>query len=161
MCGTRIRTPSACVSYAPTGYHAARSRAAYSCMSLAVRLERRQFQLGHRRASIPSAEKGLAPEAAFLLLPRGSWSIEDDWHVAGQAGTGSKTISVATPTFVPGHRRLLVSAASAGASPGTALNRHSLYRVPMLWRCRSACCRRCWARRLAPSSSSSNCAARA
>jgi alkylation response protein AidB-like acyl-CoA dehydrogenase len=83
-------------------------------------------------ASIPSPEKGLPPEAAFLLLPRESWSIEDDWHVAGQAGTGSKTICVATPTFVPGHRRLLVSAASAGASPGTALNRHSLYRVPML-----------------------------
>ena len=113
-------------------------------------------------ASIPPAEKSLPPEAAFLLLPRESWSIEDDWHVAGQAGTGSKTICATAPTFVPEHRKLLVSAASAGASPGTALNRHEASTACRCYRrCRCACCRRCWAQRMARSSNSSNCAARA
>lgn len=122
----------ACVSYAPTG--------TTQRVAGGVLVEGRwQFVSNADNsdwaivgASIPGADRGLAPESAFLLLPRESWIIEDDWHVAGQAGTGSKTILVSTPTFVPEHRKLQVAAASAGTSPGTAINRHGLYRVPML-----------------------------
>ena len=54
-------------------------------------------------AQFPSADKNAPAEPGFLLVPRSEWLIEDNWHVAGQAGTGSKTISIETPTFVPGH----------------------------------------------------------
>ena len=56
-------------------------------------------------ALFPAADKAAPPEPGFLLVPRSEWTIEDNWHVAGQSGTGSKTISIEKPTFVPGHRK--------------------------------------------------------
>lgn len=80
----------------------------------------------------PAEEKGAAPKAGFLLVPRSEWAIEDNWHVAGQAGTGSKTVLIESPTFVPGHRKLTFAEASSGASPGTAVNANPIYRIPFL-----------------------------
>jgi alkylation response protein AidB-like acyl-CoA dehydrogenase len=80
----------------------------------------------------PPAEKGAPPSAGFLLAPRSEWSIEDNWHVAGQAGTGSKTVVIDNPTFVPGHRKLSFAEASSNAPPGSAVNTNPIYRIPFL-----------------------------
>ena len=80
----------------------------------------------------PPEEKGAPPTAGFLLAPRSDWSIEDNWHVAGQAGTGSKAIVIDTPTFVPGHRKLTFAQASSNSPPGTQVNANPIYRIPFL-----------------------------
>jgi resorcinol 4-hydroxylase (FADH2) len=80
----------------------------------------------------PPEEKGQAPSAGFLLVPRRDWTIEDDWFMAGQAGTGSKTVVIAQPVFVPAHRRLLFSEASSNAPPGASVNTNPIYRIPFL-----------------------------
>ena len=80
----------------------------------------------------PPEEKGAAPSAGFLLAPRSEWRIEDNWHVAGQAGTGSKTVVIDTPVFVPGHRKLSFAEASSNAPPGSTVNKNPIYRIPFL-----------------------------
>jgi resorcinol 4-hydroxylase (FADH2) len=80
----------------------------------------------------PPEEKGRPPSAGFLLAPRSDWSIEDNWFVAGQAGTGSKSVVIEKATFVPAHRRLTFAEASSNAPPGTAVNRNPIYRIPFL-----------------------------
>jgi alkylation response protein AidB-like acyl-CoA dehydrogenase len=83
-------------------------------------------------AQFPSADKNAPAEPGFLLVPRSEWLIEDNWHVAGQAGTGSKTISIETPIFVPGHRKLTIAQAASGAPPGSSVNANRIYRIPFL-----------------------------
>lgn len=80
----------------------------------------------------PPEEKGRPPSAGFLLAPRSDWTIEDNWHVAGQAGTGSKTVVIEQPTFIPEHRRLTFAEASSNAPPGTQVNKNPIYRIPFL-----------------------------
>jgi resorcinol 4-hydroxylase (FADH2) len=80
----------------------------------------------------PPEEKGRPPSAGFLLAPRSDWSIEDNWFVAGQAGTGSKSVVIEKATFVPAHRRLTFAEASSNAPPGTAVNTNPIYRIPFL-----------------------------
>ncbi|WP_437901163.1 acyl-CoA dehydrogenase family protein [Sorangium sp. So ce124] len=77
-------------------------------------------------------EDDATPNAGFLLVPRSDWSIEDDWHVAGQAGTGSKTVVLDKPTFVPGHRKLTFAEAASGAPPGAAVNPNRIYSISFL-----------------------------
>lgn len=48
-------------------------------------------------------EEGTLIERLTLLVPRSDYSIEDDWHVFGLAGTGSKSLLV-DDAFVPDHR---------------------------------------------------------
>ena len=83
-------------------------------------------------AQFPSADKNTPAEPGFLLVPRSEWLIEDNWHVAGQAGTGSKTIFIETPIFVPGHRKLTIAQAASGAPPGSSVNANRIYRIPFL-----------------------------
>jgi alkylation response protein AidB-like acyl-CoA dehydrogenase len=80
----------------------------------------------------PPEEKGAAPTAGFLLAPRSDWSIEDNWYVAGQAGTGSKAVVIDKPTFIPGHRKLTFAEASSNGPPGTRINANPIYRIPFL-----------------------------
>ncbi|MFD3928352.1 acyl-CoA dehydrogenase family protein [Streptomyces sp. NPDC058614] len=47
-----------------------------------------------------------------LMVPRADVSIDDDWHVSGLKGTGSKTIVIDEPVFVPRHREM-----KAGGAP--------------------------------------------
>lgn len=50
---------------------------------------------------------GYLPEIegmAWFMVPREQWSIEDDWFTSGLRGTGSKTIVIDQPVFVPSHR---------------------------------------------------------
>jgi len=80
----------------------------------------------------PPETEGAPPKAGFLLAPRSQWEIEDDWHVAGQAGTGSKTIVIDKPLFIPGHRKLTFLEASSNNPPGAAVNKNPIYRIPFL-----------------------------
>lgn len=80
----------------------------------------------------PPEEKGAAPSAGFLLVPRSDWRIVDNWHVVGQAGTGSKTVAIDNVTFVPGHRKLTFAEASSNQPPGVAVNHNPIYRIPFL-----------------------------
>lgn len=69
------------------------------------------------------------PEPAFVLVPRADWEIEDNWHVLGLAGTGSKNVVVAD-AFAPRHRVLTVQEALTSAPPGIAVNDAAIYRIP-------------------------------
>ncbi|HEY0941456.1 MAG TPA: acyl-CoA dehydrogenase family protein [Steroidobacter sp.] len=79
---------------------------------------------------VPPRATGEAPKHAILLLPKEQARIEDTWHVAGLAGTGSKTIVIAEETFVPEHRMLPRSDMLEGCAPGAQVNTHPLYRTP-------------------------------
>lgn len=79
----------------------------------------------------PPSEPGGRPGAGFVLLPRSDYTIEDNWHTVGLAGTGSKNIRI-EDAFVPMHRVLPFAQLSSGTAPGAAAHRNSLYRIPFL-----------------------------
>jgi 3-hydroxy-9,10-secoandrosta-1,3,5(10)-triene-9,17-dione monooxygenase len=60
-------------------------------------------------------------------VPRSDWEIEDNWHVAGLVGTGSKDI-VVQGAFVPEHRTHRFVDGFTGKNPGT--HDGPLYRLP-------------------------------
>jgi alkylation response protein AidB-like acyl-CoA dehydrogenase len=82
-------------------------------------------------AILPSGADGQSGTAAFLLVPASDYSIEDTWHVAGLAGTGSKTL-VATDVFVPAHRVLTFKETTSGQTPGSRHHDNPTFAVPML-----------------------------
>jgi 3-hydroxy-9,10-secoandrosta-1,3,5(10)-triene-9,17-dione monooxygenase len=66
---------------------------------------------------------------SFLLMPD-QYRIEDNWHVAGLRGTGSKDILV-EETFVPEYRtQSHLDYAMNAPLPGQALNKGPLFRLP-------------------------------
>lgn len=122
----------ACVSYAPT-VTAEKADGGYAISGrwqFASNIDNSQWAvLG---VKFPAEDPASPAQAGFLLVPRAEWSIEDNWYVAGQAGTGSKTVLIEKPTFVPGHRKLTFAEASSGAPPGAGVNPNPLYRIPFL-----------------------------
>jgi 3-hydroxy-9,10-secoandrosta-1,3,5(10)-triene-9,17-dione monooxygenase len=79
-----------------------------------------------------SREVGGKPVRDFrsFLLRRDQYQIDDNWHVAGLQGTGSKDIVVAE-AFVPEHRsQSHFDYAMNLALPGQKLNDGPLYRLP-------------------------------
>ena len=80
---------------------------------------------------IPPETDGDRPRAAYYLVPRADFRIDDTWHVIGLAGTGSKDI-VIEDAFVPEHRLLIVEDANEGRAPGAEVNTGPLYRMPRL-----------------------------
>ncbi|MDE1931163.1 MAG: acyl-CoA dehydrogenase [Alphaproteobacteria bacterium] len=74
-------------------------------------------------------ENGAAAEPRVFVVPRGDYTIIDNWHAAGLAGTGSKDVAI-TDAFVPDHRSVTVGAIAGGPSPGSAINPGALYRLP-------------------------------
>jgi len=65
-----------------------------------------------------------------FLLRRDQYQIDDNWHVAGLQGTGSKDIVVAE-AFVPEHRsQSHIDYATNLSLPGQKLNDGPLYRLP-------------------------------
>ncbi|MAG31874.1 MAG: flavin-dependent monooxygenase [Deltaproteobacteria bacterium] len=79
-------------------------------------------------AVVPSEEP--VPDLRLFLVPQNEYRIDDNWHVSGLAGTGSKDI-VIDGTVVPEYRSLSLVQAMAGYSPGRELYADSpLYRVP-------------------------------
>lgn len=78
---------------------------------------------------VPPESEGQPPEMLTFLLPRGDYRIDDNWHVAGLKGTGSKDIVVEN-AFVPAHRTHRLIDGFKRKSPGNAVNGAPLYRLP-------------------------------
>jgi alkylation response protein AidB-like acyl-CoA dehydrogenase len=74
---------------------------------------------------------GPVPQMAYLLVPRGDFTVIDDWHVVGLRGTGSKS-AVVDGAFVPAHRALNLADAAGGTAPGGKVHPSPLYRTPMM-----------------------------
>jgi 3-hydroxy-9,10-secoandrosta-1,3,5(10)-triene-9,17-dione monooxygenase len=72
---------------------------------------------------------GAPPDARTFLLPRADYAIEDNWHVMGLCGTGSKDI-VVEGAFVPEYRTHSYLDAFYLKNPGMAVNDALLYRLP-------------------------------
>ncbi|MFZ0837199.1 MAG: acyl-CoA dehydrogenase family protein [Xanthobacteraceae bacterium] len=63
--------------------------------------------------------QGGPPTLAWCLVPVGAVTIDhDSWNVSGLQGTGSKTVKISDPLFVPKHRVLPISAIFSGKVPG-------------------------------------------
>jgi len=81
--------------------------------------------LGGRVPTIP----GEPPDQRAFLVPRADYRIEDDWHVIGLKGTGSKEI-VVERAFVPEYRTHKFSEAFLMQEPGRKEFGSSAYRYP-------------------------------
>lgn len=79
----------------------------------------------------PPDEDGGRPMPGFTLVPKSDFEIDDNWHVMGLTGTGSKTI-VCKDVFVPAHRRVTFAELVSGNSPGYQALQSNLYRYPIL-----------------------------
>jgi alkylation response protein AidB-like acyl-CoA dehydrogenase len=122
----------ACVSYAPTGTTEVVDSGflIHGKWQFVSNVDNSQWIIVG--ALFPAADQGSPPSPGFLLVPKAEYTVEDTWHVAGQAGTGSKTVVISKPTFVPQHRRLMIADVAGGTSPGSATYANRIYRVPML-----------------------------
>jgi 3-hydroxy-9,10-secoandrosta-1,3,5(10)-triene-9,17-dione monooxygenase len=78
---------------------------------------------------VPAAAPGQPPDARTFLLPRSDYRIDDNWHVVGLCGTGSKDLIV-EDAFVPVHRTHSYRDAFELDNPGAAVNDGPLYRLP-------------------------------
>jgi 3-hydroxy-9,10-secoandrosta-1,3,5(10)-triene-9,17-dione monooxygenase len=78
---------------------------------------------------VPPEAEGKPPEMRTFLLPRSDYRIDDNWHVAGLKGTGSKDIVVEN-AFVPEHRTHKLIDGFKRQSPGNAVNEAPLYKLP-------------------------------
>jgi 3-hydroxy-9,10-secoandrosta-1,3,5(10)-triene-9,17-dione monooxygenase len=76
----------------------------------------------------PAGEPG-PPEMRTFLVPRKDWRIEDNWHVMGLKGTGSKDV-VIDGCFVPEHRTHRLIDGYKRTSPGNAHNPAPLFKLP-------------------------------
>ena len=65
----------------------------------------------------------------FALFPKADYDVEDNWHVVGLVGTGSKNVIV-KDLFIPAHRVLTLEAALSGDPPGARINPGDLYKIP-------------------------------
>ena len=77
----------------------------------------------------PAAAPGAPPDPRVFLVPRRDYRIDDNWHVMGLCGTGSKDI-VVDGAFVPEYRTHSYRDAFALNHPGAAVNDAALYRLP-------------------------------
>ncbi len=76
-------------------------------------------------------ESGEGPGApSFAVFPRSDFEIDDNWHAAGLAATGSKNVIV-RDAFVPAHRTLAIASVLTGEAPG-ARGAGPLYRQPFV-----------------------------
>jgi alkylation response protein AidB-like acyl-CoA dehydrogenase len=78
---------------------------------------------------IPPAAEGKPPMPAWALVPRADARIDDTWYAMGMCGTGSKTVAIDQPVFVPAHRVLPVPVINSGDAPGAKVNANPLYRL--------------------------------
>src|SRR5262245_2789064 len=63
--------------------------------------------------------KGSPPTVAWCLVPVSEVVVDhDSWNVSGLEGTGSKTVAIPDPVFVPKHRMLPIGAVFSGKVPG-------------------------------------------
>ena len=79
--------------------------------------------------NVPDAEGDKIAERGYVIVPREQLGVDDDWHVVGLTGTGSKTV-LADDLFVPGHRYLSIEDSLSGNPPGAAVNPGPSFRIP-------------------------------
>jgi 3-hydroxy-9,10-secoandrosta-1,3,5(10)-triene-9,17-dione monooxygenase len=77
----------------------------------------------------PTDAGAKAPDMRTFLLPRSDYRIEDNWHVLGLQGTGSKDI-VVEGAFVPEHRTHRLIDGYLRKSAGNEINPAPLFRLP-------------------------------
>lgn len=82
--------------------------------------------------SVTVAPGGDAQETGkgFILAPASDVEIEDNWHVSGLSGTGSKNIGC-QDLFVPAHRFLRLEDTMTGHPPGAEVNTGDIYKIPL------------------------------
>ena len=78
---------------------------------------------------VPPVTAGEPPDARTFLVPRQDYAIEDNWHVMGLCGTGSKDL-VVKDAFVPEYRTHSYRDAFYLMNPGAVVNEAPLYRLP-------------------------------
>jgi 3-hydroxy-9,10-secoandrosta-1,3,5(10)-triene-9,17-dione monooxygenase len=78
-----------------------------------------------------AAAEGDAARSCFALLKLSQCRIDDVWHAVGLAGSGSNDV-IAESVLVPEHRLLDIAQTQGGPTPGSAVNDHYLYRLPLL-----------------------------
>jgi len=74
------------------------------------------------------ATGGDASEARFFLVPRQGYTIVDNWHAMGLAGTGSKEV-VVDGAIVAEALSLAAAAGKGDGHPGSAVNKGPLYKL--------------------------------
>lgn len=79
----------------------------------------------------PPVTEGGPKQPGFVLIPKSDYTVLDNWHVVGLAGTGSKTI-ICKDVFVPAHRKVTFAEMASGNSPGYQALQSRLYRYPIL-----------------------------
>ncbi len=78
-------------------------------------------------ALMPNA-KG-PPEVMWCLVPITDMVVDQDtWFTSGLQGTGSKTVRIDKPVFVPDHRMVRFADIVAGTTPGAALDDNNMSR---------------------------------
>jgi 3-hydroxy-9,10-secoandrosta-1,3,5(10)-triene-9,17-dione monooxygenase len=73
----------------------------------------------------------IPPKTYFALFDLAQCRIEDTWHAVGLAGSGSNDIVVEN-MLLPHHRMIDTQDVKGGPTPGSAVNDHYLYRLPLL-----------------------------
>ena len=79
----------------------------------------------------PPEDDSGRPVPGFTMVPKPDFSVNDDWHVMGLTGTGSKTV-VCKDVFIPAHRRVTFAELVSGNSPGYQALQNNIYRYPIL-----------------------------
>jgi resorcinol 4-hydroxylase (FADH2) len=79
---------------------------------------------------VPSADGDGPGEKGYALAPTADFSMDDNWHVVGLAGTGSKNV-YCEDLFIPAHRFLPLDDTIGGNPPGAAVNQAPLYSLPL------------------------------
>ncbi len=80
----------------------------------------------------PDEATGMPRGPGFVIVPSKDHEIDDNWQTVGLCGTGSKTIVIREPLFVPAHRVLTYAEAASNEPPGARVNANTIYRVPFL-----------------------------
>jgi alkylation response protein AidB-like acyl-CoA dehydrogenase len=80
-------------------------------------------------AMVPPESGEGRPTPTWFILSQAQARIQDTWFSAGLAGTGSKTVVVDEPVFVPAYRALAVPVINSGNAPGAQVSSNPLYRL--------------------------------
>lgn len=80
-------------------------------------------------ALVPDEAGRAPPEFRTFLVPRRDFTVVDAWDTIGLRATGSQDIEV-SDAFVPEYRTHRAASGADGTSPGLAVNRGALYRLP-------------------------------
>ena len=80
-------------------------------------------------AMLPPREAGAPPTPMWVVINRKDAVIHDTWHSAGLSGTGSKTVVVEEPLFIPAYRAMPLPVINSTQAPGSLVNTNPMYRL--------------------------------